>query len=97
MEINKMGYSILYHPDVKKIDLPKIDQKRNSSIKVAIETRLSTKPHIYGRPLQRTLKSYWELRVGAYRIVYKINHDEIIILEIIHRKTGYTMIQKRAG
>jgi mRNA interferase RelE/StbE len=89
------GYSILYHPDVKKIDLPKIDQRRKSSIKEAIETRLSTKPHIYGKPLQRTLKGYWKLRVGSYRIVYKIDNENIIILGIIHRKAVYTKIKSR--
>jgi hypothetical protein len=31
----------LYHADVKKVDLPKID---------------STQPELYGKPLQRTLK-----------------------------------------
>ena len=77
------------------INIPKIDQKRKNSIKEAIEVRLSTKPHIYGRPLQRTLKGYWKLRVGTYRIVYKIDHDDIIILGIIHRKTVYPKIQTR--
>ena len=52
--------------------------------------------HIYGKPLQRTLKSYWKLRVGTYRIVYKIEHENIIILGIIHRKTVYAKIKNRA-
>jgi mRNA-degrading endonuclease RelE of RelBE toxin-antitoxin system len=52
--------------------------------------------HIYGKPLQRTLKGYWKLRVGSYRIVYKIEHENIIILGIIHRKTVYAKIKNRA-
>jgi mRNA interferase RelE/StbE len=31
---------------------------------------LSISPHQYGDPLRKTLKRYWELRVGDYRVVY---------------------------
>jgi mRNA interferase RelE/StbE len=97
MEVNKMTYTVLYHPDVKKTDLPKIDNKFKKSIREAIETRLSKQPHIYGKPLQRTLKGYWKLRVGSYRIIYKISDEEIFILCIIHRKAVYAKIQTRKG
>ena len=90
-----MAYTVLYHPDVKKTDLPKIDQSLKKTIKLAFETKLSIRPDIYGKPLQRTLKGYWKLRVGTYRIIYKIGQEEIIILGIIHRKTVYTKIQMR--
>jgi len=92
-----MTYTVLYHPDVKKTDLPKIDNKLKKSIREAIETRLSIQPHIYGKPLQRTLKGYWKLRVGSYRIIYIISDEEIFILGIIHRKAVYTKIQTRKG
>jgi len=97
MEINKKTYTVLYHPDVKKTNLPKIDNKFKKSIRDAIETRLSKEPHIYGKPLQRTLKGYWKLGVGSYRIIYKIGDEEIFILGIIHRKAVYTKIQTRKG
>jgi mRNA interferase RelE/StbE len=90
-------YSVIYHPDVKKVDLPKIDNRHKKTIKEAIETRLSVSPEIYGRPLKRTLKGYWKLRVGAYRIVFKIQKDEIVILGIIHRKAVYRKVGGRAG
>jgi mRNA interferase RelE/StbE len=80
---------------VKKIDLPKIDQKWKASIKKAIETRLATDAHIFGRPLQRTLKGYWKLRVGTYRIVYKFDQEDIIVLGIIHRDKVYSKIHTR--
>ena len=92
-----MAYIVLYHPDVKKIDLPKIDNKHKKTIKEAIEKRLRSSPEIYGKPLQRTLKGYWKFRVGAYRIVYKIQKDEIVILGIIHRKAVYQKVEGRAG
>ena len=84
-----------YHPDVKRSDLPKIDAKNRGMIKRAIEERLATQPEAYGKPLQRTLKGYWKLRVGDYRVVFKVSSDTIFIFGIIHRKEVYRLIKKR--
>ena len=89
-----MPFKLSYHPDVKKVDLPKIDAKAKAMIRRAIEERLVTHPEVYGKPLQRTLKGYWKLRVGDYRVVFKISGDEIHILGIIHRKDD-EQIEKR--
>jgi mRNA interferase RelE/StbE len=43
-----MNYSFIYHPDVKKVDLPKIDAKNKSMTRRAIEERLVTNPEVYG-------------------------------------------------
>jgi mRNA interferase RelE/StbE len=56
---------------------------------------LATQPEVYGKPLQRTLKGYWKLRVGDYRIVFKILGNELRIYGIIHRKKVYRDIGKR--
>lgn len=90
-----MKYSIRYHPDVKKIDLPKIDAKIKAAIKRAIEKRLSENPEAYGKPLQKTLRGYWKLRVGDFRIVFKPMENEIVIFGIIHRKDVYDIVYKR--
>jgi mRNA interferase RelE/StbE len=90
-----LAFEIRYHPDVKKVDLPLIDAQIQKRIKRAIETRLMTEPHQYGKPLRKTLKGYWKLRVGDYRIVFKIIGYEIYILGIIHRKKVYEKIGKR--
>ena len=90
-----MAYKLKYHPDVKRSDLPKIGMKSRDMIKRAIENRLAKQPERYGKSLQRTLKGYWKLRVGDYRIVFKVTADNIIILGIIHRKEVYRLIKKR--
>ena len=92
-----MQFKPVYHHDVKKVDLPKIDKKNKARIKRAIEERLTTNLEVYGKPLQRTLKGYWKLRVGDYRIVYRISRRDIIILGIIHRKEVYKQVKKRTG
>ena len=90
-----MEYNFLYHPDVKKNDLPKIDAKNKSMIKRAIEERLATNPEVYGKPLRRSLKGYWKLRVGDYRVVFKIAGHDLRILAIIDRKAVYQQSEKR--
>lgn len=68
-----MAYRLIYHSDVKNINLPKIDNKNKAMIKKAIKERLTTQPEKYGSPLRRTLKGYWKLRVSDYRVIFKIS------------------------
>ena len=91
-----MTFDLRYHPDVKAIDLPLLDDRMKTRIKNAIETRLATAPHQYGEPLRKTLRGYWKLRVGDFRVVYKIEGEEaVLILAIIHRKKVYEAVNKR--
>lgn len=90
-----MPFVLRYHPDVKKCDIPLIDKKLRNRIRNAIETRLGTAPHEYGEPLRRTLRGYWKLRVGDYRVVFKIDGKEVWIFAIIHRKKVYEAVGKR--
>ncbi len=90
-----MAYNLAYHADVKKVDLPRIDEKNKSMIKRAIEERLTTRPEVFGRPLLRSLKGYWKLRVGDYRVVFKISGNDLRIFEIIHRKKVYQDVGRR--
>ena len=90
-----MSFELRYHPDVKNIDISLLSGKLRGRIKRAIETRLATEPQRYGEPLRKTLKGYWKLRVGDYRIVFKVVKHEVLILGIIHRKKVYDQIIKR--
>lgn len=90
-----MSFSILYHPEVIKRDIPKLNSDMRKRIKMAIETRLLAAPQEYGEPLRKTLKNYWKLRVGDYRIVFRVAENEILILGICHRKEAYSLMEKR--
>ncbi|MBM4307677.1 MAG: type II toxin-antitoxin system RelE/ParE family toxin [Deltaproteobacteria bacterium] len=90
-----MPFDLRYHPDVKSIDIPLLDAKLQTRIKSAVERRLMTAPHLYGEPLRKTLHGYWKLRVGDYRVVFKIVGEEVWVLGIIHRKKVYKEIEKR--
>jgi len=52
-------------------------------------------PIKYGNPLRKTLKGYRKVRVGDYRIVYKIEGEYIYILGIRHRKEIYKKVELR--
>jgi len=88
-------YHLRYHPDVKAKDIPKLNRTIQKRVKIAIEQRLLESPDKYSEPLRRTLKGYRKLRVGDYRIVLKIEGEEILILGICHRKDVYARMEWR--
>jgi mRNA interferase RelE/StbE len=90
-----MAYILVYHPEVKTKDIPKLNRDVGKRIQRAIETRLAAEPERYGEPLRRTLKGYWKLRVGDYRVVFRIVKNEVWIFGIMHRRDVYQRIEKR--
>jgi mRNA interferase RelE/StbE len=81
--------TLIYHPKVVDEDLPQIPHNIQHRIARALESRLAVVPEQHGVPLRATLKGYWKLRVGDYRVVYKIAGTEVWILGILHRKQVY--------
>ena len=90
-----MSYEIFYVNKVLKDDIPKISGSYKERIKQAIETRLMTEPDLYGKPLRRSLKGYLKLRVGEYRIVFRIENAKVKIFAIAHRKVVYEIVHGR--
>ena len=84
-----MPYHLLYHPDIKKEDLPEIPKNIRERIRKAVKERLLTNPEKYGQPLRRGLQGYRKLRIGDYRVVYKVDKENILIYKIGHRKEVY--------
>ncbi|WP_429884718.1 type II toxin-antitoxin system RelE family toxin [Geoalkalibacter halelectricus] len=88
-------FYVVYHPEVKSRDFPKLNGDVRLRIKKAIETRLMVAPQEYAEPLRKTLKGYWKRRVGDCRVVFKIDKEEILILGICHRKEVKSLMEKR--
>ena len=82
-------FEIFYHPDVPEKHLPRIAATEKLRIRRAIEQKLAFFPHEFGAPLRHTLKGYWKLRVGDWRIIYKIQGRVITILRVGHRREIY--------
>lgn len=91
-----MPYWLRYHHEVKKNDIPKLTETMKKRIRNAIEKRLKIEPEKYSEPLRKSLKGYRKLRVGDYRIVLKIERQDIFILGICHRKDIYERMEKRS-
>ncbi len=90
-----MAYRIVYHPAVLAEDISSINRNLQYRIKQAVEKRLITEPAYYGAPLRHQLKGFWKLRVGDYRVVYRIVGQEVWIVKIDHRKDVYALSPQR--
>jgi mRNA interferase RelE/StbE len=90
-----LPFELRYHPDVRDVDIPQLNETLKKRIKRAIKERLSISPHQYGEPLRKTLKGYWKLRASDYRVVYKVERNEVWIFAIINRKDVYKRIIKK--
>jgi addiction module RelE/StbE family toxin len=84
-------YSIEYLQTVVKDDIPALPKRMAQSIKRAIEERLMADPIGFGKPLRYSLSGHRRLRVGDYRIVYRVDDAKkvVIIITIKHRKDVY--------
>ena len=57
--------------------IERLDQSVKIRIRKALE-KLRTTPYL-GKPLSRPLSGYWSYRVGNYRIIYRIEEQELIV------------------
>lgn len=90
-----MSFKIIYHELVVKEDIPALSKSMKVRIRKAIEEKLMTFPENFGKPLRRSLKGYRKLRVGDYRVIYRIEELTIKIFLIQHRKLVYQKGSKR--
>ena len=92
-----MIYEIFYATKVVKDDIPKISGLYRNRIKTAIEIKLVNEPDLYGKPLRKSLRGYFKLRVGDYRIVFRIEKSKVKIFAIAHRRIVYEIVQRRVS
>ena len=89
------SYQVVYHPLVLAEDLPVLNRDLERRILSAIEQRLAIEPTLYGAPLRHRLKGSWKLRVGDYRVIYRIIAGKVLIIAIGHRKEIYALSPSR--
>ena len=78
------------------IDIPRLGSMA-SVVESTIYKKLTSHPELYGNRLRGTLKGYWKLRVGDWRVVYEIydHSQKLEILGINHRSDDYKTVMKR--
>lgn len=74
-----MNWEVLIHPLIFEEDFKKVDHSQQQKIIKAIRKKLGTDPKLFGAPLRGNLHGFWKLRVGDYRVVYKIEENRIVV------------------
>jgi len=90
-----MDYVVKYHRFVFEKDLSKLPHSAQVQIEKAIREKILVSPERFGKPLRKTLKGNRRLRVGDYRIIYRVVENTIFVWAIGHRSTIYRVIVGR--
>lgn len=84
-----MKYQLQYHVFVVERDIPRLSKNIAERIRKNIENKLMIEPDKFGKPLRRSLKGYRKLRVGDYRVIFRISGTIVKIFAIQHRSIVY--------
>lgn len=85
-----MSFRIEYLETVVRADIPALPKRARDRIRRAIETKLATDPVAFGKPLRYSLKGARRLRVGDYRVIYRVEPPEtVLVVKIGHRRDVY--------
>lgn len=91
----EIEFDIVYERTVVEHDIPQLTPVWRNKIRNAIEEKLTTHPEVFGKPLRQSLRGYRKLRVGDYRIVFRITDTKVLVFAILHRSVVYTEANKR--
>lgn len=84
-----MMYTIQYSTLLNPKEIARFPKKDLRTIKRAIEEKLTTRPEVFGKPLRFSLRGHRSLRVGDYRVIFRIDETTVKILVIAHRSVVY--------
>lgn len=88
-------FEIFYAKAVITDDMPRLSGTWKKKIREAIEEKLTRAPESFGKPLRRSLKGYRKLRIGDYRVVFRIDGAAVPIFAILHRSVVYQEMENR--
>lgn len=88
-------YAIRYHRLVIERDFRIIDASVWDSVRNIAREKLSHHPEQFGKPLRNVLSGLRVLRVGDWRIIFRIEGNKILVGSIRHRRDGYHGVESR--
>ncbi len=94
MEIEK-NFKILLKEKVITKDIPRLSKSNKEKISKIINEKLAVSPELFSKPLRYSFKGHRSIRIGDYRIVFKIKDNECHILKIGHRRDIYKNLFNR--
>ena len=88
---DKFGWNLRYGDNVIEADIPALDCAIQKRIRKAIEGKITLDPLRFGKPLRHSLFHLRSLRVGDYRVLYHVDHKNMIvsIVSVGHRSEIY--------
>ncbi len=93
--MNRTGkYDVELHHKVQA-DLAEMPRNVADKLLRTIEKRLWEHPEAYGFRLRRSLRGYWKLRVGDYRVVFEITGCKVRVYGVMHRREVCRHIARR--
>lgn len=79
-------YTVIYGNSLPFKEIKKIPSNILQTIRNQIEEKLTHSPEIFGKPLRNSLYGYRRLRIGKYRIIYRITPSAIVEVMFIGKK-----------
>ena len=73
-----MTWEIIYHKDVDD-DLESAGPAAARRIILTINEKLAKAPEKFGVPLSNNLKNFRKLRIGDFRVVYRVFNKKVIV------------------
>lgn len=74
-----MTWQVQFQQLVLDEDLPALDKEARRRVLRDIRKKLTADPEAYGEPLRKELFGYWKLRVGDYRVIYRISKSKVTV------------------
>ena len=85
-----MAWKIKFIPNIEK-QLKKIPKNEIKRIFNYLREKVTMNPRAYGKPLKGQFNEFWRYRIGNYRVIVKIEDEELVVLvvRVAHRKDVY--------
>lgn len=90
-----MDYTVKYHRFVLEKDALALSHSVQVKIEKVIREKIQVQPERFGKPLRKSLKGSRRLRVGDYRIIYRVLEGTVFVWAIGHRSTIYRIALNR--
>lgn len=74
-----MTWQVQFQQLVLDEDLPVLDKEARRRVLRDIRKKLTADPEAYGEPLRKELFGYWKLRVGDYRVIYRVSKSKVTV------------------
>lgn len=85
-------YKLRYDTKVLK-QIGKLDKQTQKKIVGWMDDKINgcENPRLYGKALVGNLSGFWRYRIGDYRVLVKIEDDELVVLavKVDHRRQVY--------